>query len=333
MSHRVLVTGGAGFIGSHLTDLLIERGHPVTVLDDFSSGRRENLAVASRRNDVRIIEGSILDRSALDDAMAGCTHVYHLAVQCVRTSLGKPIENHDINATGTLMALEAARRHGIERFVYCSSSEVYGNCGGEWLSEETRCAPVTVYGAAKLAGEYYAQAYWQTYGLKTIVVRPFNTYGPREHEQGELAEVIPRFMIRVLNGLPPIIFGNGENGRDFTYVSDTVRGIVLAGECDALVGRVVNIAYGRMITIREVAEAVARTCGRGDLNPLYVDPRPGDVATLQADTRLARELVGFKAELSFERGLERYAEWFRAQHPDPAMLLEDQLRNWQMPSR
>jgi UDP-glucose 4-epimerase len=332
MSDRVLVTGGAGFIGSHLTDLLIAQGRAVTVLDDFSSGSRENLALASRRNDVRIIEGSVLDQRALDEAIEGCSQVYHLAVQCVRTSLGKPIENHAINATGTLMTLETARRRKIERFIYCSSSEVYGNCGGERLSEDTRCAPVTVYGAAKLAGELYAQAYWQTYGLQTIVVRPFNSYGPRVHEQGVLAEVIPRFMIRVRNGRPPVIFGNGENGRDFTYISDTVRGIALAGECGALAGRIVNIAYGKMITVSQVAEAVARACGRSDIKPVYIEPRPGDVATLQADTRLAGELLGFKAELSFEQGLKRYAEWFRERHPDPSALLEHEPRNWQMPA-
>ncbi|MGE0280683.1 MAG: NAD-dependent epimerase/dehydratase family protein [Rhizobiaceae bacterium] len=333
MKDRVLVTGGAGFIGSHLTDQLIAQGHPVTVLDDFSSGRRENLELAARRNDVRIIEGSVLDEAALDDALDGCASVYHLAVQCVRTSLGRPIENHEINATGTLKTLEAARRRKVRRFIYCSSSEVYGNCGGERLSEDTTvCAPVTVYGAAKLVGELYAQAYWRTYGLPTIVIRPFNTYGPREHEQGQLAEVIPRFIIRVLNGQPPIIFGNGDNGRDFTYVADTARGIVLAGESDTLIGRVVNIAFGKMITIREVADAVAQACDRPDLVPTYMEPRPGDVLTLQADTRIAREMLGFQAEVIFAQGLEQYVRWFRDRHPDPSALLEDNPRNWTLPS-
>ena len=333
MNDRILVTGGAGFIGSHLTELLIAQGHCVTVLDDFSSGRRANLQPIARRNELRVIEGSVLDEAALNDAMDGCSQVYHLAVQCVRTSLGQPIQNHEINATGTLMALEAARRRKMERFVYCSSSEVYGNCGGDRLSEGTTvCAPATVYGAAKLVGEHYAQAYWQTYKLPTIVVRPFNTYGPREHDRGQLAEVIPRFLIRVLNGLPPVIFGSGEHGRDFTYVSDTVRGIALAGACDALFGRVVNIAYGKMITVREVADAVTRACGLSDLEPMHIESRPGDVVALQADTRLARELLGFEAELSFAQGLERYVDWFRRAHPDASTLLEADPRNWQMPA-
>ena len=190
---------------------------------------------------------------------------------------------------------------------------------------------MTVYGAAKLAGEHYAQAYHQTYGLPVVVVRPFNAYGPREHERGDLAEVIPRFVIRLLNGLPPVIFGSGGNGRDFTYVTDTARGLVAAASCDALIGRVVNIACGRMITIRELAEAAARRCGRADLAPLHISPRPGDVIALRADTRRAREVLGFQAGIEFEDGLGRYVDWFRAHHNDPSALLEDELCNWRMP--
>ena len=168
--------------------------------------------------------------------------------------------------------------------------------------------------------------------MPTIVVRPFNTYGPREHTSGDLAEVIPRFVIRVLNGLPPVIFGSGENGRDFTYVTETVRGIALAASCDALVGRVVNVAYGEMVTVRQVAEAIARLCGKPGLAPRFIEPRPGDVRALRADTRLARETLGFAAEVKFEEGLRRYIDWFRATHPDPAVLLEDDIRNWRLPA-
>jgi UDP-glucose 4-epimerase len=328
---RVLVTGGAGFIGSHLTDALVERGCEVVVLDNFSSGRPENLTAAVSRGRVRIVEGSILDRDALAAAMAGCTHVFHLAVECVRRSLGAPIANHDTNATGTLYVLEAARRENVRRFVFCSSSEVYGNCGVEWLVEaSTVCAPVTVYGAAKLAGEHYTQAYVQTYGLPAAIVRPFNAYGPREHERGDLAEVIPRFVIRALNGLPPVIFGSGANGRDFTYVTEIAQGILAAAECDAMIGRVANIAYGRMITISEVARAVTAACGRPDLEAVHIDERPGDVRALQADTAVARRLFGYRAETEFRAGLERYVQWFRAHHDDVASLVEADPVNWQI---
>jgi UDP-glucose 4-epimerase len=332
MTLRVLITGGAGFIGSHLTDHLLAEGHGVTILDDFSSGRPENLKDAEANRQLRVIKGSVLDSLAVEQAMHGCDRVYHLAVQCVRRSLGKPIENHDINATGTLKVLDAARRNGIKRFIYCSSSEVYGNSGAEWLREDAPCIPVTVYGAAKLAGELYTSAYWQTYGLSTVVVRPFNAYGPRAHETGDLAEVIPRFVIRVLNDLPPVIFGSGNNGRDFTYVTDIARGIAIAADCDALVGRTVNIACGRMVTISEVAAMIARECARPDLRPLGIEPRPGDVFKLQADTKLARQVLGFRPELDFGEGIRRYIAWFRATHNDVAALLEERIQNWQMPA-
>jgi len=230
------------------------------------------------------------------------------------------------------LVLEQARRQRIARFLYCSSSEVYGNCGGERLAEETTvCAPTTVYGAAKLAGEYYAQAYRRTYGLPITIVRPFNSYGPRAHHQGDLAEVIPRFVIRALNGVPPVIFGCGSNGRDFTFVTETVRGIVLAAEKEAALGRNVNIAFGNMVTVERIAEIICSLCGRPDLKPLYVDPRPGDIHVLQAETRLARELLGFSAEIDVQVGLKRYIDWFRARHPQPALVLEAETRNWEMP--
>ena len=227
------MTGGAGFIGSHVVDQLVAEGAAVTVLDNFATGSRDNLHDACQRGDVRVVDGSILDRPAIAEAIGGCDTVYHFAVECVRRSLGKPIENHEVNASGTLFVLEAARRVGVSRFVYCSSSEVYGNASSGLLNERiTLCEPMTVYGAAKLAGEYYTKAYHRTYGLPTVVIRPFNSYGPREHDRGDLAEVIPRFVIRVLNGQSPVIFGSGENSRDFTYVTETARGIVLAGRSD-----------------------------------------------------------------------------------------------------
>jgi UDP-glucose 4-epimerase len=191
---RTLVTGGAGFIGSHLVDQLIADGHQVRVLDDFSTGSASNIREALETGRLEIIEGSVLDRAVVQAAMSDVQAVYHLAVQCVRRSIGRPIENHDVNATGTLHTLEAARQESVSQFIYCSSSEVYGNASDGDLDEiGTVCAPMTVYGASKLAGELYTLAYLRTYGLQTVVIRPFNSYGPREHDQGDLAEVIPRF--------------------------------------------------------------------------------------------------------------------------------------------
>ena len=230
MTVRTLVTGGAGFIGSHLVDALLDMGRAVTVLDDFSIGAHANLEEAATSGRLRVVVGSIGDPGTVAAAMDGCEEVYHLAVQCVRRSLGRPIVSHDVNATGTINVLEAARRAKARRFVYCSSSEVYGNASSGLLSEDgTLPRPVTVYGAAKLAGELYADAYWQTYGLPTVIVRPFNAYGPRAYQTGTRAEVLPRFVNRVLNGQPPVVFGDPTNGRDFTYVTEVAAGIVKAG--------------------------------------------------------------------------------------------------------
>jgi UDP-glucose 4-epimerase len=334
MTKRVLVTGGAGFIGSHLVDALVADGERVTVIDDFSTGAVDNLTESRRMGDVRIVNGSVLDPASVAAAMAGCHRVFHLAVQCVRRSLGRPRQSHDVNATGTLNVLEAAWKERIDRFIYCSSSEVYGNTSNGPLDEETSdCRPVTVYGAAKLAGELYASAYLQTYGLPTVIVRPFNAYGPRAHVSGDLAEVIPRFVIRVLNGLPPIIFGDGENGRDFTYVTDVARGLMLAGSSDRLVGSRVNIARGRMITIAEVAKTVIDACGRNDLAVERRHPRPGDVLRLLADTRRAANILGYCPEIAFEEGIRLYVTWFRQRYPYPSLLLEPDVENWTMPTR
>jgi UDP-glucose 4-epimerase len=188
-----------------------------------------------------------------------------------------------------------------------------------------------VYGAAKLAGEYYTKAYRVTYGLPTLIVRPFNAYGPRAHTSGELAEVIPRMIIRVRNGRPPVVFGDGENGRDFTYVTELAQAIAHAGEMESVVGEVVNIAYGQLVTLNELAVAIPAACGRPDLKPEYVDARPGDVHRLSADTRLARREICFSPRIDIMSGLARYIEWFDRTYPDPSHLIEDEVKNWTLP--
>jgi UDP-glucose 4-epimerase len=328
---RILITGGAGFIGSHLVDKLIEANQAVTVLDNFSTGSRRNLEQAQKNGDVRIIEGSVLDMEALDAAMDNCDIVFHLAVECVRRSLAHPLENHHTNATGTINTLEMARRKNISRFIYCSSSEVYGNGVDALLNEDkTVCQPTTVYGAAKLAGEYYTKAYHRTYQLPIIIARPFNAYGPRAHCQGERAEVIPRFIIRLLNNLPPIIFGNGKSARDFTYVTEVAEGLSLLMNDNNLIGREVNLAFGRVISINEIAHTVAKICGNPHLEPTHIEARPGDIYSLHADTHLANNLLGFKAKIHFEEGLMRYLNWFKITYPNVALLLEKETVNWKV---
>jgi UDP-glucose 4-epimerase len=326
---RILVTGGAGFIGSHLVDHLIAQGEAVTVLDDFSTGTRKNLGDAMGAGDLRIIEGSVLDAAAVAEAIKECNRAFHLAVQCVRRSLGYPLENHAVNATGSLVVLNAARQFQLERFVYCSSSEVYGNTSFELLREdETVCDPTTVYGAAKLCGELYTRAFHRCYGLPVTIVRPFNAYGPRAHDRGDLAEVIPRFLIRMLNGQPPVIFGDGSNARDFTYVTDVARGLGMAMQSGALVGGTVNIAYGDAISVRAVAETIARACGIGATSLQFSSPRPGDIHCLRADTSRARDLLGYKAGITFQEGVLLYRDWFLRTNPDPRAMLEERVENW-----
>lgn len=330
---RFLVTGGGGFIGSHLVDRIIAEGHDVVVLDNFASGKKSNLEAAMATGKMRLVEGTILDNDDLNDAMHKVDIVLHLAVECVRKSIGDPIGNHHANATGTLMTLEAARRHGVSRFIYCSSSEVYGNSSEGALSEDTTvCQPTTVYGASKLVGELYTQAYLRTYGMETAVVRPFNAFGPREHDQGVLAEVIPRFVIRVMNGKAPIVFGDGSNGRDFTYVTDTADGLWRAAMSDRMVGQTINLGWGRMVSVKDVGQAILRQCGRNDLSLEHVAERPGDIHSLIARTEKAADLIDFRPKVEFATGIANYVAWFKQRYANPAALLEADHRNWTLPA-
>jgi UDP-glucose 4-epimerase len=334
MTQRALVTGGAGFIGSHLVDALLAQGLEVTVLDDFSVGLIDNMRRAEATGRLRVVHGSVLDQELVNGEVEDCDLLFHLAVQCVRRSLGRPIESHDVNATGTLVVLEAARRRRVHRFIYCSSSEVYGDAADDPLNEDrTLCKPVTVYGAAKLAGELYADAYLRTYGLPIVIVRPFNAYGPRAYQRGTRAEVLPRFVNRIRNGLPPVIFGDGTNARDFTHVSEIARGILLAGTAERVVGERINIAYGQMVTIRELATTVLRILGRNDLAIQFMEARPGDVHQLHADTGKARELLGYKPEISLEEGVRNYLDWVGRHYPNPSSLLEHNVVNWELSAR
>ena len=318
-------------MGSNLVDALVERAGSVCVLDDLSIGRSSNLDSAAADGDVELIEGDICDEEVLRRAMTGADVVFHLAVSCLRVSLFDPWESHRVNAGGTLAALEAARDAGVERFVYSSSSEVYGTAQDDRMNEEHPVAPTTVYGASKLAGETYAQAFFKTYGLPVIVVRPFNSYGYREHHEGPHGEVIPKMVVRALNGVPPVIFGDGEQTRDFTFVTETARGMILAAECDALVGDAVNVASGRDVSIGRIAELVCELCAP-ELEPSFAPARPADVRHHRADVRKAERLLGFRTGIALEDGLERYVQWLRESHDPRTLLAEEVERNWEAPA-
>lgn len=322
----VLVTGAAGFIGSNLCDALVSAGAKVIGLDDLSVGKRENLRQAEAAG-LQFVQGTVLEPDSWSQHLREATRVIHMAVACLRRCFQNPMTVHHINASGTLAVLEACRRHApnLERFVYCSSSEVYGTALQAPMDENHPLRPTTVYGASKLAGEIYTLAS----DLPVTVARPFNTYGPREHHEGASGEVIPRFSVRISNGLAPLIFGDGSQTRDFTHVSDTARALMLASQCPQALGRTINLARGEEVSIARIAGLLLQKLGRPDLQPEFRGARPQDVDRHFAATDLARELLGFEASLAIEAGLDQYIQWFQTAHPEPSRLLEDvQEQNW-----
>lgn len=326
---RVLVTGGAGFIGSNLVDELAKDNH-IVVLDNFSSGKKENVAHHFGKNNIEIITGDVRDKSLLFNITKGIDIIYHLAVQCLRVSINDPEINHEVNATGTLNLCMAALENSVKRFIYVSSSEVYGTAVNVPMDEMHSCEPTTVYGASKLAGEKYALAYHRTYSLPSMVVIPFNTYGQREHFEGPYGEVIPKFVLRAVNDLPPVIFGDGTQTRDFTHVADTVRGIIAASECHEMIGQAVNIARGEEVSIKGLAEKIYRKLGKSHIKPVFEKERPGDVKRHFAGVEKAEKLFAFRAETGIDEGLDMFIKWFTSQGYNMADLIkEDVVFNWE----
>jgi UDP-glucose 4-epimerase len=306
---RVLVTGGAGFIGSHLVDSLLERGNEVVVFDDFSSGSPENLAHHTGRKELTIIEADVRDEAALRAVMQGVSAVFHLAVRNVRLSLVQPSLVHDVNITGTLNVLKSAAAAGVQRLLYCSSSEVNGTARTVPMPEEYPYQPETIYGASKLAGEYYALVFHRSGWLPTVVARPHNNYGPREHFEGVKGEVIPRFILWALAGQPLLIHGDGSQTRDFTFVAETVDFLVRLLECDRALGETYNVCHGEEVSIRELALLVRELTGsRSRIE--HVAARPSDVTRLCGDPARLRELLGGSPAVSIRQGLARTIAWF-----------------------
>ncbi len=326
---KVLVTGGAGFIGSELTRQLKERGERVIVADNLVNGKKDNLdGVLGDRVELSITD--IRDRERMAELMEGVDIVFHLACLGVRHSIHSPEENHEVNSSATLNLLVEAQKRGVKRFVYVSSSEVYGTAKWAPMTENHPTFPMTVYGASKLAGECYARAFFETYRYPTVILRPFNSYGPRCHHEGDSGEVIPKFLLRSMAGKPMIIFGDGSQTRDFTFVSDTAEGIMSAGYADGVDGQTINLGSGGEISILELSRMVKETVGRPDAEVVHDAPRPGDVLRLYAESSKARALLGFEPKVGFREGLKKLGDWYAGIGKTPEeLLVSEKSRNWE----
>ena len=304
-----LVTGGAGFIGSHLVEALLARGQRVRVLDDFSSGRREFLP---RHAELEVITGDIRDPEAVRRALAGVEVVFHqAALRSVPRSVEDPWAYHDVNATGTMRLLLAAREAGIRRVVFASSSSVYGNQLVLPLHEALRPVPISPYGASKLIGEHYGANFSLHYGLETVSLRYFNVFGPRQDPTSEYAAVVARFILAARQGQPLEVHGDGQQTRDFTYVSNVVDANLVAAEASGVGGEVFNIACGQQLSILDIARGLEKVLGR-PLATRHTPPRAGDVRDTLADVSKARERLGYRPRVGFPEGLRRTVAAFSA---------------------
>jgi len=311
----ILVTGGAGFIGSNIVAELVRRGERVRILDNLSTGRRENIAplLSPEANPgIEFIEGDLRDLETVRRAVEGVDYVLHqAALPSVQRSIEDPLATNEVNARGTLNLLIAARDAGVKRVVYASSSSIYGDSPALPKTEGMRPAPKSPYAASKLAGEHYCQAFYQVYGLETVILRYFNVFGPNQDPTSQYAAVIPKFVTAMLRGERPVIYGDGLQSRDFTYVTNVIRANLLAAKAEGVAGEVFNIACGKRYNLLELVAVINRILGT-DLAPIHTAPRPGDVRHSQADISKAERMLGYRVEVEFEEGLKRIVEWYKS---------------------
>ncbi len=305
-----LVTGGAGFIGSHIATALVERGDTVRVLDNFSTGHRDNLAHLA--GDVEVLEGDLRDPGVVAAAVKGVEYIFHeAALASVPRSVAAPLETNSACVTGTLTLLVEANKAGVRRVVYAGSSSAYGDQAGDTKREDQLPAPLSPYAAAKLAGEYYGHALWSTYGLETVTLRYFNVFGPRQDPQSEYSAVIPLFVTAMLAGRQPIIFGDGRQSRDFTFVQNVVHGNLLAANANDVAGKTINVACGEETDLLELIAAINANLGTS-IEPRFEAPRPGDVRSSRADISRARKLLGYAPPVDFREGLRRSIDYYKS---------------------
>lgn len=307
---KYLVTGGAGFIGSHIVTALVERGDEVRVLDNLSTGTLKNLAHLGGK--VELVEGDVTDAAQVDQAVRGVDFVFHeAAMASVPRSIAEPLASHAACATGTLTVLDAARRHGVRRVVYAASSSAYGNDPKMPKRETDPPAPISPYAAAKLAGEMYCQAFAAAYGLETVALRYFNVFGPRQDPNGEYSAVIPKFVSMMLAGQRPTVFGDGGQSRDFVYVADVVAANLAAASTPGASGQVFNVACGRQSSLLELLASINGALGT-KIEPIFAPPRAGDVRESVADITAARTVLGYQPKFDFDEGLRLSIDYYRA---------------------
>lgn len=305
-----LVTGGAGFIGSHIASGLIEAGARVRIIDDLSTGYRENIAEIG--GDVDVVEATLADESAVRKALEDVELVFHeAAIPSVPRSVENPRQTHIASVDSTFSLLLAARDKGVKRFVYAASSSAYGDQPTLPKVETMLPDPLSPYAVAKLVGEYYAQVFTRVYGLETVSLRYFNVFGPRQDPSSQYSGVISRFISALLSGQRPVIYGDGEQSRDFTYIDNVVAANLIAAETTEGIGQIINIANGERVTLNQLLDQLKALTGRSDLQADYQPPRKGDVRDSLADITRARQFLGFTPQVDLQTGLKLTMDWWR----------------------
>lgn len=327
---KILVTGGAGFIGSHLVDALLGEGHEVLAIDNLVNGRLENLHHARTFSTFRFEDADILEQSTMLTLMKDIEVVYHLACLGVRHSIHSPFENHLVNAEGTLNTLEAARANKVKKYFYISTSEIYGDIKQFPIDESGVPLPKTVYGSSKLAGENYAYSYFKCYGLDVTVTRIFNNYGPRAHYEGDAGEIIPRSIVQMLYGKSPVIFGDGNVTRDFFFVKDTARALTQLLSIKGITGEIINIGTGEEVTMKKLITDLIELMGLSESISIdYQEDRPADVPRLWVNPNKFLKITNFKGAVSFKEGLLETIEYYKTLMNEKNLIEEIQLKNWE----
>ena len=304
-----LVTGGAGFIGSNIVEHLIKKGEEVRVLDNFSSGRRNN--IAHLLDKIEVVEGDVRDFWTVMRATKGVKYILHqAALPSVQRSVNNPLTSNEVNINGTLNLLEAAKEYGVKRFIYASSSSVYGDTPTLPKIEDMPPKPLSPYAITKLAGEEYCQTFSVLYGLPTVCLRYFNVFGIRQDPTSQYSAVIPKFIRLLLEKKTPVIYGDGEQSRDFTFVENVVDANILACHSDVSEGEVINIACGESFTLNQLVSTLNQIIGT-KIKPEYAESITGDVKCSLAGISKAKKLLGYQAKVSFAKGLEKTVEWVR----------------------